>query len=337
LKALCSLFILVALPLNSLTPRLLIALDTECAFSAFELAQNIDACVISGSEKEMESQILALDAEDGTHQIILDSPVENLAQLASRVFYDYICLHEEFEAALKTVQDKICTVPVTDADLKKISPEDRGLFYSLLKKVSTILDRQKVPFWAISGTLLGAVRHQGMVPWDDDLDIIIRVEEVQRFENLAKDLNKIGLQLYVYGNYFYKIFTKDGNPIYKEDGSLYPWKYPFLDVFVVNELQGKIRIVSHNYPLIDLYPACGLYKGWWLYPHELLMPQLFLPFGPMPIPVPHDPQAILTREYGSDWNSVAYMWHNHASEKAYQRIKVQIRDYSPPKFIMPKG
>ncbi|WP_283678138.1 LicD family protein [Lentilactobacillus sp. Marseille-Q4993] len=41
------------------------------------------------------------------------------------------------------------------------------------KKLSSILDANGIPYYAIGGTLLGAIRHQGFIPWDDDMDIAL--------------------------------------------------------------------------------------------------------------------------------------------------------------------
>ena len=50
----------------------------------------------------------------------------------------------------------------------------------LLKKFTDFLDAHKIPYFLVGGALLGAVRHGGFIPWDDDLDIAIARRDYER-------------------------------------------------------------------------------------------------------------------------------------------------------------
>ncbi len=59
----------------------------------------------------------------------------------------------------------------------------------ILQEIIKICENNNLRYFAFWGTLLGAVRHQGFIPWDDDLDIAMLGEDYERFlEIAAKEL-----------------------------------------------------------------------------------------------------------------------------------------------------
>ena len=59
----------------------------------------------------------------------------------------------------------------------------------IFKVVRTICHNNGIPFYAIGGTAIGAVRHGGFIPWDDDLDIAVPIEHFDRLiDTLRREL-----------------------------------------------------------------------------------------------------------------------------------------------------
>lgn len=62
----------------------------------------------------------------------------------------------------------------------------------VLLAISELCEKNDITWFLISGTALGAARHQGFIPWDDDIDIGMLREDYDRFLELASDGLPVG-------------------------------------------------------------------------------------------------------------------------------------------------
>lgn len=57
----------------------------------------------------------------------------------------------------------------------------------LLKAFIEICEKNQLDYWVYAGSLLGAVRHKGFIPWDDDVDTCMAREDIDRLREILKN------------------------------------------------------------------------------------------------------------------------------------------------------
>lgn len=69
--------------------------------------------------------------------------------------------------------------------------EIRNIQIDILSAVAAFCDENQITYFLSSGTLLGAVRHQGYIPWDDDIDIAMPRPDYRRFVELFQKQDSV--------------------------------------------------------------------------------------------------------------------------------------------------
>lgn len=62
----------------------------------------------------------------------------------------------------------------------RLTGDNLPIAENLLSAVGKLLDAEGIPYWLEGGTLLGIVREQRLLPWDNDLDLSIKSDELQK-------------------------------------------------------------------------------------------------------------------------------------------------------------
>ena len=76
-----------------------------------------------------------------------------------------------------------------------ISEKTSRELYNLLYLVTDLFKQKNIKYSLDGGTLLGAIRHGGIIPWDDDIDISIEEKYLEKLLMLKPILNNKGYDL----------------------------------------------------------------------------------------------------------------------------------------------
>jgi phosphatidylglycerophosphate synthase len=164
--------------------------------------------------------------------------------------------------------------------------EEKQLALRHLRDADEILFSQGVDYCVMFGTLLGLLRHDGLIPWDDDLDIIIF--DIENFEsNCRHQFEAKGYVVYddmriiegVERRCGYRIHAEAGLPIAGQT-----WKFPWLGVWEPDIRKDTMTLLPEefSYSVDDFFP---------------LQRRHFLDFT---VSVPRLPEKIVKQYYGND-------------------------------------
>jgi lipopolysaccharide cholinephosphotransferase len=173
--------------------------------------------------------------------------------------------------------------------------------YQGMKDTHELLVKNNIQYFADSGTLLGALRNNGQIPYDDDLDILILQEDGPKVKRLKGEFEKLG--------YKFKEKYKDWDVISNSDIAL--------DIFYIAKHNGRYRYAS--------IPAHKAFPKFIIDPEELFPAKMYK-FGDIMIYGPNDPIKYLKRAYGDDVMEYAVFSGTHNGGPIGRTLKVKISD-----------
>lgn len=65
--------------------------------------------------------------------------------------------------------------------------EQQLLQLDILKEIHRVCAENNINYFMMYGTLIGAARHEGFIPWDDDIDLVMLRSEYDRFTKVCED------------------------------------------------------------------------------------------------------------------------------------------------------
>jgi len=134
------------------------------------------------------------------------------------------------------------------------SEEVRRITLEMLLYVDSVCRHNNIKYSLTFGTLLGAIRHHGFIPWDDDVDVCVPITEYEKLMVILKKENKYMIRYDCFEEKYYYWHAKLVNP--------------------------NTIAIETNKPFdenmgiwIDIFPVCGVSE---IKPHETLLNELNL-------------------------------------------------------------
>ncbi|CAH1798846.1 unnamed protein product [Owenia fusiformis] len=131
------------------------------------------------------------------------------------------------------IHNKLTVLDIPNADqfLPAIEDHNYYIMMNILRKFVDVCQNNSLDYFMCGGTLLGAYRHHGFIPWDDDLDVMMNVSQMPQIKAIFGSLGPDYVLQAPNGILQWKLFSKNSCNIMSKD-----FKWPYLDIFFYEEL-----------------------------------------------------------------------------------------------------
>ncbi|CAL1536064.1 unnamed protein product, partial [Lymnaea stagnalis] len=136
-----------------------------------------------------------------------------------------------------------------------LTPYERETLLFVFQAFVRACNKHNVLYFLYGGTLLGSVRHHDIIPWDDDIDVILNeLDKPKLLQALNESVGDFRAYLNHYG--VVKFYWLKGKPIRD-----LPYLWPFIDIFFYTEntthiYDALIEFSEFSYRKTSVFPLC---------------------------------------------------------------------------------
>ncbi|XP_074657353.1 uncharacterized protein LOC141910560 [Tubulanus polymorphus] len=193
-----------------------------------------------------------------------------------------------------------------------LSRVERMKYISLIKTIHGLLVDNRIEYMIHFGTLLGAYRHHGFVPWDDDFDVLVKQSEKLRLVDIFKRAPTVRAY-YMQDEQFFRVYIRDEPVVNRR-----PYSWPFVDVFMYEEFGDIIHDISK------------VQNHYWA-DKKLIFPLVEVPFEELWLPAPKYMSKVLDLMFTmSNYNDYcARGGENHKTGENRHKIRLLCHEVKP--------